>query len=157
MLDELNRGHPMALNRLFRALAQGEFYSDWYGLLPTDNVVFISTANSGAEYTVSKLDKAMRERHIWIFMPRPEPAVLGTILKDRVPTLTDKQIATVVSLYQGDNTLISVREALDIAALLAANIPLLDAVELTARGGAYIANMPTEIVDGLVASAKALS
>ncbi|ABU96884.1 chaperone/ATP-dependent lon protease [Thermus phage P23-45] len=155
VLDEINRGHPTALNRLFRALAQGEFYSDWYGLLRTDNVVFISTANAGVEYTVSKLDRAMKERHLWVYIPRPEPVVLGTILKDRVPSLTDAQVGFIVSLYNSDSGLVSVREALDFAHLLANGVNPVDAVELVTKGGAYVANMSLEVVDGLVAAAKA--
>jgi MoxR-like ATPase len=155
VLDEINRGHPSVLNKLFRALAQGEFYSDWYGLLSTSNIPIISTANSGVEYTVSKLDKAIKERHLWIYIPRPEAAILATIIKERVPSISDVDIGFITSLYNADANLVSVREALDLAHLLAKGIPRPDAVEYTFKGSAYVGNLPLESVDGLVAAAKA--
>ncbi len=155
VLDEINRGHPSVLNKLFRALAQGEFYSDWYGLLDTSKVAIISTANSGVEYTVSKLDKAIKERHLWVYIPRPEASVLATIIKERVPNISDLDIGFITSLYNADANLVSVREAMDLAHLLVKGIPRADAVEYTFKGSAYVGNLPLESVDGIVAAAKA--
>ncbi len=157
VLDEINRAHPMALNRLFRALGQGEFFSDWYGLIKIPKgTIFISTANSGAEYTVSKMDKAIKERHLWLYIPRPEPSVVGQILKDRVPNISDKQIGHILSLYSSSE-IVSVRDCLDLAYLTADGVSLPVAVEAIFKGGAYVANLPLEIADGLVTAAKAVS
>lgn len=155
VLDEINRGHPTALNRVFRLLAQREFVSDWHGLLDLKgaDLVVISTANAGVEYSVAKLDRAMRERHIWVYIPRPAPQVLAQIIQDRVG-LSKDDLDKLVSIYASSD-LLGVREALDIAALMASGIPLKDAIEVTLKGAAYVSNLPLEVADGLIAAAKA--
>ena len=159
VLDEINRGHPTALNRVFRLLAQRQFHSDWYGLLDLKgkDLVVISTANAGVEYTVSKLDRAMRERHLWVYVPRPDPSVVFTVLQERVPNLTPAQAEAITKLYAASDQLLGVRESLDIAYLLANGVDLKSAVELTVKGAAYVSNTALEVADGLIASAKALT
>jgi len=148
LLDELSRAHPEAWNILMTVLDPIQRYlrldekDDSPTIKVAKGVSFIATANIGMEYTATRvIDRAILDRFSLFEMDVLSEDNEYTLLKSKFPLLDEKKLLQLCSII-GDirkeintespriSTIVSTRNTIEIAELLADGFTIANAAEL---------------------------